>query len=188
MDNVEIRKIIRNRRKKIIGDNRKELSLQITKQALLSPILLKAQNIGIFISLNEEADTFYLRQRLKQLGKTLYLPYVVAKNEALLWLKDEDEYAPDNLGISAPVFRAEALFPAEQLDCVITPLVGFDDCGNRLGMGGGFYDRTFANCSAYLLGFAYEIQRETFKISAWDRRLNALATEKELYTFDFIDK
>ncbi len=75
------------------------------------------------------------------------------------------------------------------MDLVLIPLVGFDADGNRLGMGAGFYDRTFAflqqnkrPTKPYLLGIAYEIQKiDQIIAETWDVRLDGIVTEKNFY-------
>ena len=63
------------------------------------------------------------------------------------------------------------------------PLVGFDKTGNRLGMGKGYYDRTFAENSPFfrrprLIGLAHSIQEATLIPNLWDVPLDAVFTEK----------
>ena len=81
-----------------------------------------------------------------------------------------------------------AVFSA--LDAVLFPLVGFDETGGRLGMGGGFYDRTFAfsrirPCMApKLVGLAHDFQRvEQLPIEPWDVPLHGVVTDKRCYRF-----
>lgn len=82
------------------------------------------------------------------------------------------------------------IFPVAQLDLVILPLVGFDMRGNRLGVGGGYYDRSFAfklqnmENPPLLYGLAYDFQRQqTIPKDEWDVPLNGVITEKNIYTF-----
>jgi 5-formyltetrahydrofolate cyclo-ligase len=75
------------------------------------------------------------------------------------------------------------------LDLVLTPLVAFDAQGHRLGMGGGFYDRSFAYLLRHsrwlrprLIGLAYDFQRQTrLPHQPWDVPLHAIATDHRLY-------
>jgi 5-formyltetrahydrofolate cyclo-ligase len=75
------------------------------------------------------------------------------------------------------------------LDLVLAPLVAFDAHGNRLGMGGGFYDRSFAYLLRHtrwlrprLIGLAYDFQRQSrLPSQAWDVPLQAIATDQHLY-------
>ena len=78
---------------------------------------------------------------------------------------------------------------ARQLDVVIAPLVAFDESLNRLGMGGGYYDRTFAFRKRarvlrrpVLIGVAYSFQRvDRLQPENWDVPLDVVITEKESY-------
>ena len=85
----------------------------------------------------------------------------------------------------------EKVIQPEKLELVLVPLVAFDKQGNRLGMGSGYYDSTFAflqnqkrPTKPYLLGLAYEWQccDSTFT-EAWDIKLDAVATENTIYVF-----
>jgi 5-formyltetrahydrofolate cyclo-ligase len=64
------------------------------------------------------------------------------------------------------------------------PLVGFDKAGNRLGMGGGFYDRSFAfkqkrhSCQPKLIGLAHSIQQvDNLSVQGWDIPVDNIVTE-----------
>jgi 5-formyltetrahydrofolate cyclo-ligase len=76
---------------------------------------------------------------------------------------------------------------AADLNCVLLPLVAFDNFGTRLGMGGGYYDRFFANerNRPYLLGISFDAQQssETLEKSDWDVGLNAVVTESGITEF-----
>ena len=73
------------------------------------------------------------------------------------------------------------------LDCVLLPLVAFDKYGTRMGMGGGYYDRFFADDAnrPYLLGISFDVQRSAQKLekSPWDVGLDGVITESGLTEF-----
>ena len=81
---------------------------------------------------------------------------------------------------------------ADQLDFVVNPLVAFDEQCNRIGVGGGFYDRTFAflnepgqASSVQLIGAAFELQKlPSIQPKEWDVRLDAVVTESRVYRLD----
>ena len=95
----------------------------------------------------------------------------------------------NRFGIPEPDVRGGGLIAARDLDLVIVPLLGFDKACNRIGMGGGYYDRSFAfarrleHISApFMLGFAHEAQRvESLQVRPWDIPLDAVATQRRLY-------
>ena len=92
-------------------------------------------------------------------------------------------------GIPEPDVPAAALLPAEAMTFVVAPLVAFDASGHRLGMGGGWYDRTFAfrrNRAAppHLIGAAFAAQQvESVFPEPWDMPLDALCSETDTLLF-----
>ncbi len=93
----------------------------------------------------------------------------------------------NNFGIAEPGDRGRIL--TAELDVVLVPLVGFDDAGNRLGMGGGFYDRHFSFLRSRthfrrprLIGVAYEMQRlPKLPTDPWDVPLWAVVTDRGIH-------
>ena len=83
------------------------------------------------------------------------------------------------------VTSSDYLMPAE-LDAVLVPLVGFDKCRNRMGMGGGFYDRSFAHRNKaagkpFLIGVAYDLQQaDSVYPDWWDVKLDVIVTESQV--------
>ena len=188
-DLKQLRRDIRAARRAIPPDERRRISAQTAATALA---WLRAhadiQRVATFLSLPEEIDTAPLNRALWQAGYRLYLPYVRGKGEALLWLpyQEDTALAPDAVGIPAPPLQAP--LEALALDAVITPLVAWDARGTRLGMGGGFYDRTFArkipHAKPWLLGIAYPCQAvATLPRQPWDVPLDAVASAENLYTY-----
>jgi len=89
----------------------------------------------------------------------------------------------NRFNITEPIDQS-ATVTAEQLDAVLVPLLGFDQMGNRLGMGGGFYDRSFefriksATKTPVLIGVAYDFQQlDNLPAEPWDVPLDIIITE-----------
>ena len=146
--------------------------------------------IATFRSLPEEIDTAPLNRLLWPNGYHLYLPYVAGKGLPLAWYPyaESTPLVPDTACIPAPDPAAAPAIAALELDAVITPLVAHDAHGTRLGMGGGFYDRTFARkipaAKPWLLGIAYPCQAvATLPRQPWDVPLDAVASGETLYTY-----
>ena len=105
-------------------------------------------------------------------------------------------YSPDTLLVKAyfdilePKIAQQHHKHGLQMEVVIVPLVGFDKAGNRLGMGGGYYDRTFTRKHTLhlqrpkLIGWAHECQKvPQLPTQPWDVPLDAVVTEKQIYRF-----
>ena len=188
-DLKQLRRDIRAARRAIVPEERCRISAQTAATALA---WMRAREdirrVATFLSLPEEIDTTPLNRALWQAGYDLYLPYVRGKGEVLAWLPyaPDTVLAPDAAGIPAPPLQAP--LEALALDAVITPLVAWDARGTRLGMGGGFYDRTFARkiprAKPWLLGIAYPCQAvATLPRRPWDVPLDAVASRETLYTY-----
>ena len=125
---------------------------------------------------------------LAERGQQFYLP-VIDSNRRLCFVswRTGDEVAPNRLGIPEPVNQDNVTAP-NQMDLVLVPLLGFDRKGNRLGFGGGYYDRSFdflnvagRPAQPLLVGVGYSFQEvKSIETAHWDVRLDYIATEKEL--------
>jgi len=98
--------------------------------------------------------------------------------------------AGNRFGIPEPDVDASVLLAAEDMQMVVVPLVGYDRSGHRLGMGGGWYDRTFADrhrspAPPWLAGAAFATQEtDALAREDWDVRLDALCSERETLLFE----
>lgn len=94
-----------------------------------------------------------------------------------------DALVSNRFGIPEPDVAASSMLPAEEMHLVLVPLLAFDDHGNRLGTGGGFYDRSFAfrlgaGAPPLLVGAGYGFQRvEALPAESWDVPLDAALTD-----------
>lgn len=131
--------------------------------------------IGGFMPLNGEIDVLPLLHELHRQGHMLALPETPQKGQALIfrrWTPD----MPLKTGRYGTLYPdSEALIP----NFLLVPLLAFDDAGNRLGYGGGYYDRTLATLPhAFRLGCAYEVQLvDDVPCELTDLPLDAIATE-----------
>lgn len=191
-DLAAIRRHLRRERAECLGGRRRLLSRHAAEHALVALERFGGiTSVGVFLSLPEEIDTKPLIDALLQRGLALYLPVVTAPRRPLVWRR----YHPgapltkDVAGMQVPVRQGRARERRFPPDLVVTPLVGYDRCGNRLGMGGGFYDRTFAGKTAgrmpFLLGLACSCQEWShLPVRPWDVALDGLANENELLCFN----
>lgn len=148
-----------------------------------------ARNIALYFPNDGEIDPRPLLKRLKRMRKQCYVPLLSELFHNRLWFVPAGGRTRTNaFGIPEPVVPARARRSARQLDLILLPLVGFDRRGNRIGMGGGFYDRTFAFLlgrdtwrQPKLVGLAHACQEvEALKPAEWDVPLAAVVTDKEI--------
>lgn len=143
-----------------------------------------AKRIALYQAANGEIDLGSLWRSAPTQGKFCYFP---ALNDdytlSFLPATPASSFHKNRYGIQEPAVEREHALKPEQLDLIFVPLVAVDPRGTRLGMGAGYYDRTFADCHLPLLvGVAYEFQRLSFiESQTWDISLNVVITERAIY-------
>jgi 5-formyltetrahydrofolate cyclo-ligase len=142
-----------------------------------------------------EIDPSGVIGRLWQMRKEVYLPILPASGgERLRFARvlPGVELVANRYGIAEPRVFARDLTKAEDLDLVLLPLVAFDERGNRLGRGAGFYDKTLAFLhrrrhlrKPRLLGLAHDFQRlAKVPTDDWDVPLDGIVTDRTVYYTD----
>ena len=177
----QLRQQIRKTRANLTALQQQQAEDSITQQALALIEERNAQHIALYVSFDGEISTDKLIKTLWAQDKHVYLPVLHPFNpNHLLFLR----YLPDTpmlknkFGIWEPKLNVQNVLPLEELDILFTPLVAFDKQGNRLGMGGGFYDRTlqnWQNSSFIPVGLAHQCQQvEQLPTEAWDVPLHQI--------------
>ncbi len=184
-----LRKELRARRNSLNPTQQEAASAWALRHLMKSPKFLRAQHVALYIAADGELNPNLIAEQLWKMGKHCYLPVLHPRSEGQLWFVEytpNTELKPNRFGIPEPDHRQERKFAPNLLDVVLLPLVGFDRRGGRLGMGGGFYDRTFAfhkgkKTKPYLIGMAHSCQEvEMLETADWDIPLYAVVTDKEL--------
>jgi 5-formyltetrahydrofolate cyclo-ligase len=156
----------------------------------------RARRIAAYWPSDGELDPRPLLKDAREGGKAVYLPVlsrrIAGRSRIRLrfvrWI-DGEKMHPNRFGIPEPTRRGRHIRPARHLDLILVPLVGFDSACNRIGMGGGYYDRTLAYLKPSrrwrrprLIGIAHECQRvEKIESRPWDIPLDAVVTERRIY-------
>lgn len=156
------------------------------------PVFIRARRIAAYVAIGGEIDPHPIVDHALALGKAVFLPILRGLEPmAFAPYAASTPLVPNRYRIPEPAVAASQWLAPRQLDLVLTPLVAFDEYGNRLGMGGGYYDRSFAFLRAsalphpYLLGLAYDLQKvERLVREPWDVPLHGIATEARFYPAD----
>lgn len=182
-----LRKTLRHQRKALNPKERKHLaylaSLHLPK---LLPHLPKHAKIGLYLDDFGELPTAPILAFCQKHGFTPYLPITV-NNQALAFAPcfydlTKTPLKKHPLGMKEPI--GKHTIATNQLDCIICPLVAVDKKGNRLGMGGGFYDRTFAHFTGLKVGWCYHFQIvENIMVNDWDKGVDMVVSNKGILRF-----
>ena len=177
----QLRQQIRKTRANLTALQQQQAEDSITQQALALIEERNAQHIALYISFDGEISTEKLIKILWMQGKQVYLPVLHPFNpNHLLFLRylPETPMLKNKFGILEPKLNVQNVLPLKELDILFTPLVAFDKQGNRLGMGGGFYDRTLQHWqkSSFIpVGLAHQCQQvEQLPTEAWDVPLHQI--------------
>lgn len=147
-----------------------------------------SQNVALYLASDGELDCKCAIEYLLQRGISVFLPVLhpIRFHHLLFVRYDAHTHMRFNrFGIQEPKLHRPRLKPMHAMDSICLPLVGFDDLGNRLGMGGGFYDRSLekTRCrwikTPRLIGLAHELQHcGTLPNEPWDIRVSAVITDQ----------
>ena len=193
MNNKTIRQEIREQRNKLSHEQRLEASIAVSEAITNHPFFMRARNIALYLSNDGEIDISPVFETAWQRGKRCYLPVLSPKGKKLSFAPYTAESTMRNnrYGIPEPVVSQRTLLTPQQLNLVLTPLVAFDGKGNRIGMGGGYYDRSFAFLrrqqhfkQTRLCGIGFHFQQvDAIKEQDWDVPLFGAFTDKGAIQF-----
>ncbi len=188
------RKQLRRQRCALNPAEHLQRSNRLCQRLIQHRLFRNSQRIAAYLSADGEVDARPLIEQAWSTDKQVYLPVLRPFGDNRLWFA---RYEPDTrlvanrYGIAEPEMDHAHRIEAFALDLVLTPLVGFDVQGNRLGMGGGFYDRSFAHLlrrrhwlKPRLVGLAFDFQQVArLPAQPWDVPLTAIATEDRITEF-----
>lgn len=182
------RAALRDQRRKLTPGQQRRAGESLARHLGRQLFFLRARHIAYYMPNDGEIDPLFLLELAAAAGKKAYLPVLDRRNAGSMafvpWNPGEPMKA-NVYGIPEPRRRGTRPIPLWMLDVVCLPLVAFDRNGNRLGMGGGFYDRTFAafnpgtRSKPLLVGLAHHFQQvENLPADPWDIPLHGVATDR----------
>ncbi|WP_245598257.1 5-formyltetrahydrofolate cyclo-ligase [Halomonas halodenitrificans] len=189
----ELRRELRRRRRALTPEQRRLANQRLCRQLRRLPEVQRARRVALYLPNDGEIAPTPLIDWFRQRGARIYLPVLRPLSDNRLWFVHYHAHTPmvrNRFGIAEPAtrhgaHRARRLAPWA-LDLILLPLVGFDDAGQRMGMGGGFYDRTLAftrrpGPRPRLIGLAHDCQRvDSLPTASWDVPLDAIVSDIRL--------
>jgi len=178
-----IRRQLRSKRKQL-APSQVEFASKIVAQQLLSlRHLQRASTIALYLPIHNEID---LSSILDNSGHQYCLPRVEGKHIEMREYINQQSLVESDWGIDEPAADTQVV-EYNQIDVLVMPLVGFSSCGDRIGMGGGFYDRYLDQKSAkrpICIGVAYHWQLAKFAPEPWDQPLDIVVTDRQVLSFN----
>ncbi|MCJ8341010.1 MAG: 5-formyltetrahydrofolate cyclo-ligase [Pseudomonadales bacterium] len=156
-----------------------------------------AEHIALYLASDGEIDPQSVIDHCWAMGKQVYLPVLDPDlHNQLLFVHYHNNtlMCRNKYAIEEPATPYQKSIPAAELDLVLLPLVAFDDQGNRMGMGGGYYDRSFAfmletatDCAEkhlpVLIGLAHQLQQvDKLAVESWDIPLSGIVTNQRSWS------
>jgi 5-formyltetrahydrofolate cyclo-ligase len=191
MDTFAIRNANRSTRASLSAEQITDASLRVTEELWRQPYMSRCKRIAAYFAFDGEIDCRYIIDKAWEAGREIYLPVIQNRSLAFAQYRANTPLATNQFGIPEPVCTAKHLLKPSELDIVLAPLVAFDDNGNRVGMGAGFYDRSFRFLRyrlrwthPQLIGLAHDFQKAAkIKASSWDIPLHGAITDARAYSF-----
>lgn len=185
-----LRKRLRQQRRSLSIFQQHQASKRLQLQLQQSVWFQQSKKIALYLASDGELSCHHVIRYLLANNKQVFLPVLHPTNFHRLLFVRFDRHTPmrfNRFGIEEPRLHKPRLQPMHAMDIICLPLVGFDESGNRLGMGGGFYDRSLERTrypwvkTPKLIGLAHELQRcQQLPTEPWDIKVSAIATDRKI--------
>ncbi|NWA29504.1 5-formyltetrahydrofolate cyclo-ligase [Pseudomonas gingeri] len=188
----QLRRLLRKARRALSASEQRQAARGLYRQLAQHPLFRRARHISLYLPTDGEIDPRLLLREAQRRGKHTYLPVLSAWPRTRMVfqrIRPGEKLQPNRFRILEPRVNLAAQRKVWALDLVLLPLVGFDVEGGRLGMGGGFYDRSLAYLARRqswrkptLLGLAHECQKVgKLNQASWDVPLQGTVTDRAWY-------
>ncbi len=191
----QLRRQLRKARRALTGRQQQQAARGLYRQLAQHPLFRRARHISLYLPTDGEIDPRLLLRAAQRRGKATYLPVLSAWPRTKMVfqrIRPGEKLQPNRFRILEPRVNPACQRKVWTLDLVLLPLVGFDEDGGRLGMGGGFYDRSLAYLERRkswrkptLMGLAHECQKVgKLAQASWDVPLQGTVTDRQWYVAD----
>jgi 5-formyltetrahydrofolate cyclo-ligase len=188
MDKAELRRKLMDCLLAIPSEQRSERSRKACRNLVSTEQFQGASTVMMFLSLPHEVDTSEAILHAWQLGKAVAVPKISWQQRHMIPVRInslETGFSTGASGLRNPISGMPV--PFGEIDLVVTPALGFDKKGNRLGRGGSYYDRFFANeeLKAARCGFGFTEQIvESIPVTELDKPVDIIVTDEEIIYLD----
>lgn len=184
MNKNTIRKKVLDQRRNIEVEEKREWDQLIFTSLVNSDFYIEAKRIFIYVSYENEVETKDIIQYSLDNKKEIYVPKTNIKEKTMKAIKINslDELIVDNYGILEPK-DVDKKSISDKFDLIIMPGLAFDRNGNRIGYGGGYYDKYISNLNYKVLKIAlsYDLQLfKNIKSENHDIKVDCIITNKEI--------
>lgn len=188
----QLRRLLRNARRSLGKAGQRAAARGLFRQLAQHPLFRRARHVSLYLPMDGEIDPRPLLREAQKRGKATYLPVLnpwPRTKMVFQRVRLGEVMRPNRFRIPEPRMNPRLQRPIWALDLVLMPLVGFDEEGGRLGMGGGFYDRSLAYRARrstwrkpVLLGLAHECQKvKRLAQASWDVPMQGTVTDRRRY-------
>ena len=191
IDLKSLRQQLKTKRKQVDKFQQQYSSTQVLHRLHHFPQLQQAKRVGLYLHAFGEINTQQIIEYCFAQHKQVYLPMICSMNQQLHWVRISKQqyrnkrFSHHPLGMQEPM--ASRAMHVSKLDVLIMPLLACDVYGTRIGMGGGFYDKTLASApnKPLRLGIAHDFQlvQERLPRQVWDQPLDILITPLHMRLF-----
>jgi len=178
----DLRALLRQRRRDLPAVARIDAADRLAERLLALPFAPRHGHVAGYWAMDGEIALHRWQLSLPE-GVIYCLPVLHGKLLRFAPWRPGQPLRQNRFGIPEPDLAAADTLQAADMDLVVTPLVGFDASGGRLGMGGGWYDRSFAfrhdrPAPPWLVGAAFAVQQvDALPVASWDVQVDAICTE-----------
>ena len=196
--NDELRSRLRKARRALSPEQQSEAARGLLENLLSLHSFRCARRVACYLPNDGEIDPGLVIDWLLLHGKTCYLPVLSHINgNSLLFapVNYDSDMGVNRFGIPEPVVPLRDLVRPIKLDLVLLPLVAFDAAGQRIGMGGGYYDRSLQGrrnrlywLKPRLIGIAHDLQKvDRIVANKWDVPLEGVVTDRKVYLANAVE-
>ncbi len=163
---------------------REEKSLRIVRRIVEHPAFQQAKTIMSYRAVKAEVDLRELDKIASRMGKRVVYSHCITQTEMIALFPDSNaDWQRSHFGILEPSIATSLQVDPAEIDLVLCPCSAFDEAGNRIGMGGGYYDRFLPLCrNATIAAAVFELQKMSrIQAESYDCKMDIIFTDSNLY-------